>query len=264
MKYFIACVLSLVTVNDFAEDAPKLEIVLVDKQRFYGKGDELIIDVYLHTTKDLIESILFCSRGDHLGIGDFKLSSQLSPWKTDFCVHQGPAGVDFWDVSIHGDFLCGAQVVPIPPGRVHLGSMKGVVVDDAKPAQASSIRVGDCSDAPSQASFEQGGSLVDVEQAEPVIVLIQRHPFIRGDANYNGIVDISDAIHILAILFRVGGDFLCPNAADANDDNVTDMSDAVYLLSYLFLGTLAPPVPYPEAGYDRNSTLPENSGCAGL
>jgi hypothetical protein len=58
----------------------------------------------------------------------------------------------------------------------------------------------------------------------------------RGDANRDGIRDISDAVFILGCLF-LGGE--CPAtdcAADANHDNSRDLSDAVFLLSHLFLG----------------------------
>jgi hypothetical protein len=63
---------------------------------------------------------------------------------------------------------------------------------------------------------------------------------LRGDANADGLRDISDPITILDCLF-LGGD--CPSslcAGDSNDDGKTDISDAVFLLSYLFLGGEAP------------------------
>ncbi len=76
--------------------------------------------------------------------------------------------------------------------------------------------------------------------------------FVRGNANADGDVDISDAISIIAWLF--GGETEVPppclDAADANDDGETDISDAVWLLSWLFRGGAPPGAPFPDCGED--------------
>ena len=74
--------------------------------------------------------------------------------------------------------------------------------------------------------------------------------FVRGDANEDGVLDVSDAIRILTGLFVSGGSPGCVDAADANDDGQVDLSDAIYDLSYLFLGGPSPPAPFPHAGPD--------------
>jgi hypothetical protein len=54
-----------------------------------------------------------------------------------------------------------------------------------------------------------------------------------GDANSDGIVDISDAVYVIKYLF--GGERRpCFNAADVNNDGQLDVSDAIQLLSKLF------------------------------
>ncbi len=68
-------------------------------------------------------------------------------------------------------------------------------------------------------------------------------PFIRGDSNNNGKVDISDAIRILNYLYMGVGDVACQDAGDTNDDGRIDISDAVYLLNYLFQGN---PIKLPD------------------
>ncbi|MBI4607336.1 MAG: family 10 glycosylhydrolase [Planctomycetes bacterium] len=83
--------------------------------------------------------------------------------------------------------------------------------------------------------------------------------FVRGDANDDGAVDISDAVAILAHLFLGGGAPRCPDAADANDSGKLDLSDAVYLLGHLFLGGRAPPAPFPLPG--RDPTEDALGGC---
>ena len=79
--------------------------------------------------------------------------------------------------------------------------------------------------------------------------------FIRGDANDDGLVDISDAIKMLDVLFQ-GAEIACEDAGDANDDGVLDISDPTYLLSHLFWGGAAPPEPFAQAGLDPTTEDP--------
>ncbi len=75
--------------------------------------------------------------------------------------------------------------------------------------------------------------------------------FIRGDANGDGKIDLSDSIYLNSYLFKSGPPPGCMDAADANDDGKVDISDGIYLNNYLFLGSGSPPpAPYPNAGAD--------------
>ncbi len=72
--------------------------------------------------------------------------------------------------------------------------------------------------------------------------------FLRGDANSDGVVDISDPKFILVYLF-LGGDVPgCMDSANANGSTQLNIADPVYLLNHLFLGGPAPPFPYPGCG----------------
>jgi hypothetical protein len=83
--------------------------------------------------------------------------------------------------------------------------------------------------------------------------------FLRGDANADGAVDISDAIAILGFLFLGTPNSLpCKVAADTNDSEGVDLSDSVFLLNYLFLGTAALVQPFPDCGIDPT---PDALGC---
>ncbi len=71
--------------------------------------------------------------------------------------------------------------------------------------------------------------------------------FVRGDANADGQLDISDPISTLLFLFPPTpfGAFLpCMNAADVNVDGLIDIGDPIGLLGHLF-DPLAPPMPQP-------------------
>jgi hypothetical protein len=73
---------------------------------------------------------------------------------------------------------------------------------------------------------------------------------LRGDANNDGMVSVSDPTYIQNFLFEGGNTPPCMTAADANDDGQVDNSDAVYLYEFLFLGGSNPPAPYPYCGSD--------------
>ena len=67
--------------------------------------------------------------------------------------------------------------------------------------------------------------------------------FIRGDANIDGTIDISDAEVIIAGGW-LGVPLPCQDAADANDDGTLDISDVITVLQHLFSGTAPPPAPF--------------------
>ena len=75
--------------------------------------------------------------------------------------------------------------------------------------------------------------------------------FVRGNANNDATIDLSDGVSIFAVLFQGATQAApCTDALDSNDDGSTDISDGIYLLNFLFQGGLAPPAPYPDPGTD--------------
>jgi len=70
-------------------------------------------------------------------------------------------------------------------------------------------------------------------------------PFVPGDANGDGYVDINDLLYLACYLFA-GGPAPDPYlAGDANGDCTVDTNDIIYLANYLFAGG-PPPTPCPE------------------
>ncbi len=83
--------------------------------------------------------------------------------------------------------------------------------------------------------------------------------FLRGDANLDGIVNISDPIVVLTYLFQGGVRVECLDAADADDNGEVDITDAVFSLGAQFLGQRAIEPPYPNCGRDPS---PDFLGCS--
>ena len=75
-------------------------------------------------------------------------------------------------------------------------------------------------------------------------------PFVRGDLDQSGIVDLTDVINLLYFLFLGEYSPRCLKAADADDSEEIDSTDAITTLKYLFLGS---PVHLPDpnqCGFD--------------
>jgi hypothetical protein len=84
--------------------------------------------------------------------------------------------------------------------------------------------------------------------------------FLRGDANNDDSVDLSDGVAILNDLFiGINASAPCDDALDANDTGDVDLSDGVYVLNFLFQGGPPPRAPFPDAGEDP--TLDDLPDC---
>ncbi len=92
-----------------------------------------------------------------------------------------------------------------------------------------------------------------------VVAVLYSAPFLRGDANQSGSIDLGDGISALMYLFA-GGTTTCEDALDANDSGTIDLSDPIGVLMYLFAGGTAPAPPFPDCGDD--AATPDGLDCA--
>ena len=67
--------------------------------------------------------------------------------------------------------------------------------------------------------------------------------FRRGDADNDGLVNLTDGITLLNFLFLNGPAPACAKAADANDDGELNITAALYLFNFLFVNGPALPPP---------------------
>ena len=88
--------------------------------------------------------------------------------------------------------------------------------------------------------------------------LLPKSLFIRGDANHDSSVDLSDGIFILLWLYLGGPAPVCGDAADANDDSQVDISDATSIFQFLFIDNQGSWEPFPDPGMDPT---PDFLGC---
>lgn len=84
------------------------------------------------------------------------------------------------------------------------------------------------------------------------------HGFLRGDANDDSRVDISDAVAILDYLFLGGVISVCLDVLDADDSGGLNISDPIYVLNFLFNGGTSLPPPFPVVGSDPTA---DSLGC---
>ena len=74
--------------------------------------------------------------------------------------------------------------------------------------------------------------------------------FLRGDANSNCRLGLTDAVFLLTFLFLSGPRPPCADSADSDDSGELDLSDVIFVLNFLFLGGPEPPLPGTEPGPD--------------
>jgi len=72
--------------------------------------------------------------------------------------------------------------------------------------------------------------------------------YVRGDANGDTMMDLSDAVAILLGLFSGKFKIPCADAADTNADGSLDLTDVIFLLQVLFHDGSPIPSPHPDCG----------------
>ncbi len=73
-------------------------------------------------------------------------------------------------------------------------------------------------------------------------------PFVRGDMNTDGGLNIADVFAAEDYIFLGGDTPDCLAALDSNSDNQVDIADIIFLLTYLFLAGDTPGAPFPSCG----------------
>jgi hypothetical protein len=109
----------------------------------------------------------------------------------------------------------------------------------------------DCNSPVGLGRLPDGGPIAAIDDPTPGRVAGEPEPsFLRGDADGDGEVTLTDAVGVLEFLFHGAVAPPCLDVFDADDNGRLNVSDAVYLLGFLFRGGPPPPPPFPAPGSD--------------
>ncbi|MEM7165491.1 MAG: FG-GAP-like repeat-containing protein [Planctomycetota bacterium] len=75
-------------------------------------------------------------------------------------------------------------------------------------------------------------------------------PFLRGDVNIDGHIDIGDVVRLLQYLFQLPDPLSCADSADVDDSGILDLGDVVLLLNQLFSTATAASTMASDCGED--------------
>ncbi len=104
-------------------------------------------------------------------------------------------------------------------------------------------------------------SSYSVTEAKLLKVIIQDGPtFRRGDVNGDQILDIVDPVALMEFIFLGAFSPGCLDACDANDDGVIDNTDVIFLLSVIFEGD--GPIPSPGSDSCGIDPTDDDLDCA--
>jgi len=70
---------------------------------------------------------------------------------------------------------------------------------------------------------------------QQIYIKIELISFIRGDVNWDGLVDVTDVTYLTNYLFVGGPEPIPLESGDVNCDGAVDVVDVVYLINYLFI-----------------------------
>jgi hypothetical protein len=151
----------------------------------------------------------------------------------------------------------------VPPGsEVVVAKIRATISADAEPGTTVPLELTNGPDgsgwrAPynlrNELTFQGSGRMLSVRPTlipGRIAIVDDITFFLRGDANGDQAVDVSDAIYTLDHLFLGGRSPRCPDAEDADDNGRLELTDAVVILGQLFLSDARIAEPYPAAGRD--------------
>lgn len=147
----------------------------------------------------------------------------------------------FWDLV---NATTGLSLVGGPHDLANTGGTAGQVSVTVGLSTVAELRLG------THSLDNLGGAAVsEFDNVSLTPVQPPGRPFLRGDCNMDGALQITDVIYTLAALFS-GGPQPCPDACDANDDGSVQIADPVFITEYLFSSGPPPAAPFPNVGQD--------------
>ncbi len=161
------------------------------------------------------------------------------------------AGVDFAidadEVDLAGDAPVNAAQVLWSRDGGDLLPLAAIWTDTTRWSTTFRLRNG--ANAIALIAFDDVGDLVGSDSIVVTTTGGETGGFVRGDANADGSVDVSDAVRALRHLFA-GSEIDCRKSADVDDNGQLEVTDVVVLLDFLFRGGERPVAPAEACGDD--------------
>ena len=184
----------------------------------------------------------------------------------------GGAGPDFLSLNRFENGVTMAVVIDIedaantlPPANAHrLLRIRYEPGPDAVPGERYPVRyTNTLGEPPVSVLFVVGGFEVVPETLPGWVELPAAFPLLvlRGDAQGDGEVTMTDAIFVLNWLFLGGRRPPCMEQADINGSRDVNLADGVYELQWEFIGGPPPPPPFPGCGPHRAPLGCEQPTC---
>ena len=175
--------------------------------------------------------------------GEFKGAVDLPPGKAFI----SPAGHD------HARFMFFAGEDDASRGQYRVAP-SGYSIDSAR-VSSRALSVEEIAE---NHRFLKAGYAVPLQKGGPGPDPDPVESFVRGDANSDGAVNLTDGVIPLLFLFSGGAAPACMDAADTNDTGAVEITDAIIIFSWLFTGGVAPAAPSPlSPGYTAAECGPD-------
>jgi hypothetical protein len=205
-------------------------------------------------------------------------------WRTEVDLDAGDNEFSFVAIDVEGNIVgtdtivvtssvgwTTPAIVAVTPGSAMPGEQvtitgtdfhNGIVVlfDGVESPSVSFDEDADPSQLTAEVPFLRDGEVqvvvknIDDRDSDPSPFTVDPLPpeFVRGDANMDEVIGISDAVRIVRHLFA-GVATPCRDALDADGDNELTVTDALRVLGYLYQDAVPPATPFPAAGTDPDS-----------
>ena len=160
------------------------------------------------------------------------------------------------NVSVSTGFRSRVQMAPtVVDGVLPSDGSVTLELDPTQPFDNMQIRIPRVGVSGNFETFTDAAALAEISVLARQAAGTEAARAIRGDADCNREVNLSDAVGTLRYLFRGGGELCCEVAADANDDDTVDIADAMATLNWLFLGSVELPSPARRCGWIQTTEL---------
>ena len=159
----------------------------------------------------------------------------------------------------------GGQTIPPSTDFLDIGHVDMSISPEAIPGTTLSIEFPDVANGAGTVPIENVVVInfrsIDVlDRTGTVVEVLDTTPFVRGDTNDNGVVDLGDCVTLLSQAFE-GAASTCLSAGDLDGDSDQDLDDFFAVADFLFLAGPPIPAPFPECGFDPNGDCDAYLSC---